>query len=217
MNDLLLNIKKEFRVELRSRYAAAMAVSFAFAIVLVEGLVSHGRVSDPFSASVLLWITCIFPLLITLPHSFFREIDEGTIIILQSRYGSDSVLLSKLIFNSVLALATGGVVILLYVLILNLHIVHLSYFTAVCVFGLISLSCSTAFAAALASMARGRGPLFAIISFPLITPPLTVAVHSAADSFRDGITQSGDIIFLAGYSFVMAGISIILYRNVWNC
>ncbi len=216
VEEIVRNLKKDFRVEFRNRSALNLAVAFAGITTLAISLATGGV---PFPAniqSVVLWIIMFFCAMNGLAHIFVREEEERTSLFLSLNSSHESIFLSKLIFNVIFFLVLQMIVCPLYIFFLQLQIKSPAVFILTILSGGICISAGTTILGAMVSKAGGRGSLFTIISFPVLLPVLWVAIATTTRSLEDeGYSNYGNIIFFLAFSGVIIAISFLLFRYVW--
>jgi heme exporter protein B len=166
--------------------------------------------------AVILWIILFFSAMNGLSHIFTREEEQGTVLFLRITSKPEIVLSSKLIFNITMFFLLQIVIIPLFIFFLNLEIKAFVPFIATLIIGGLAISSSTTILAAIASKAGGKGPLFTIISFPIILPILWIASDSTANSLSDAsYNGSQSIFFLLAFSVCITALSYLLFDYIW--
>lgn len=216
VSDFAKNIKKDFLIEYRS--ASSIASSLAFAVVMVIGvsIISGGRAFGPMAHSVLLWLMVFFSAINSLFHIFQREIDQGTDLMLRVSSAPEMVLLSKMIYNTVLFILLEAVVIPLYCLFGGVVILSYSGFAVNAVCGCVSIALASTALASLASLSGGRGAVFAVISLPVMLPILVTAASGTVQALSRADVPISGAVFLLAFSGFIAAISFMLFRFIWE-
>lgn len=215
--------RKDLRVELRTRYAlnamllfaagTATAVSFA---VPQLGLRRDGDATAIQAA--LLWIALLFAALNSLSRSFVYEEEARTMVALRLSAPPHAVYLGKLLFNLALLFAVELVTTTLFVVLLRIQIGNLALFCAMLALGSLALSTATTILAAIIAKASFKGALFAVLAFPLIVPPLIVAIQGTALALHGSPWAQGAPLLqaLLSYAVVTLVASLMLFRFVWE-
>lgn len=217
IEEIKKNLKKDFLIELRNRSALTISLSFAAVSVIAIGLASRGSGFTAAVHSVLVWVLLFFCAMNSISHIFIREDEESTSNFLRLSASSESIFLSKLIFNIILFLFIEIILLLFYIFFLQPQIFSSAQFSLTALTGGIALSSSTTILGAMVSGARMRGPLFTVISLPVILPVLWISIDSTEKSMTapEGLSY-GNIIFLVAFSLAFSLISLILFRHVWT-
>jgi heme exporter protein B len=211
LRDLIALIKKDCAVEFRSRYTIASALSFSVSIVCMLGILFSGVISGTKMQAALYWLTVTFASMQFLAHLFIREEEEETSLLLQSRFSSDAIFLSKLCVNILLSAIISTIVLFLFLIFLSVEPVDMFALAAISVSGSAAIACVTCFAGSLAARAKGRNALFAILSVPAILPVLVSATHGTTEALT-GSGGGSDALFCVSYAVAAAGVSLLLYR-----
>ncbi|MBN2402265.1 MAG: heme exporter protein CcmB [Spirochaetes bacterium] len=210
------NLKKDYMVEFRNRYSIYVSISFAVISTLSISLASGGILIPQKIQAIILWIILFFSAMSGLPHIFTREEEQETALFLRLNAKPDVIFASKLLFNVTLFLILQIVIIPLYIFFLQLDIKSLSSFILTMFAGGLAMSASTAILAAITAKAKGKGPLFTVISFPVVLPVIWTSVDSTFIALsKTGCEGSNNIIFLFAYSVVITVISYLLFAHIW--
>jgi len=180
---------KDFRLELRSRYALNAILMFGITtLVVVSYSVGQLGLGAGMHAA-LFWIIVFFSAMSGLSQVFVREEESGTAMALRLTAEPEAVFIGKLVYN-------------------------LSLLTL-----LVAMLCgATTIVAAIIARAAVRGTLFAVLSFPILMPLLLVLVAATTSSMEgEPISEiATELQFLAAYPVVMITGSVLLFRFVWN-
>ncbi len=100
----------------------------------------------------------------------------------------------------------------LYVFFLNVDLASLSSFVAATCAGALAIASSTTVLAAIVAKAGGRGSLFTIISFPVVLPPLWIAIGATRASITGNAATEG-VVFLLAFSGALIAVFIYAFRS----
>lgn len=210
--------KKDFSSEIRTRYAANALIMFIIVVIsIIKFSLGEENISNEVNAG-LLWIIIFFSTSNGLSRVFVAEEERGTSLVLKLSAGSKSVLLGKLLFNTILTFIINFFIILLYVLITNLNIKALASFSVVIILGNFGLSAVMTVIAALISKAGSKGTLFPVLSFPLLLPLLLSSI-SATLLTIEGVSFAGiagELQMTASYTIVLITASFLVFDLIWN-
>jgi heme exporter protein B len=214
---------KDLRGELRTRYALnalfLFAVSTAVAVSLGIGpLGSRDEEQWLLVQAAFLWIALLFAALNGLSHSFVREEETRTALALRLAAPTIAIYLGKLLFNLLLLAALATVTTGLFVIFVHVHIGNIALFLALMVAGNLCLATTTTILAAIIARASFKGALFAVLSFPLLLPPLVVCIQATAVALGGGMWAEGgaSLRALLAYAIVTFVASLLLFRFVWD-
>ncbi len=201
INDIIRNLKKDFLIEFRNRFALNISLAFAGITTLAISLAAGGIPFTPKVQSIIIWIIMFFSAMSGLSHIFIREEEENTSIFLKLNSSAETVYISKLIFNLLFFLIIQSIISPLYIFFLQIDVKSPLLFILTVFSGGVSISSSTTFLAAMVSKAGNKGSLFTVISFPILLPALWVAISSTTNSFQTAnYPDYGNILFLLAFS-----------------
>ncbi|MEI8307232.1 MAG: heme exporter protein CcmB [Chloroflexales bacterium] len=214
---------KDLRSELRTRYAlnalVLFAASAAVAVSLGVGFIGLRR-SDEYLLiqSALLWIALLFAALNGLSRGFVYEEETRTMAALRLAAPPIAVYLGKLLFNLALLVLLGSVTSLLFIVLVRVEVGSPLAFTLVLAAGGFCLATATTILAAIIARASFKSALFAVLAFPLLVPPLIVAIQATAltlDTAGMALAMPA-IRTLMAYAVAMLVASLMLFRFVWD-
>lgn len=210
---------KEWRCELRTRYALNTLALFAFTTLVVVssalGPLGTSTVERVTVLPVLLWVVLLFATTAGLPRIFVHEEETGTATALRLAANPAAVFAGKALFNLLLVLALELLVTPLFLIMMQLTVESTGLFVAVLAAGGFGLAAASTLIAAIVGQTRGQGTLFAVLSFPVLLPLLIFAVQLtraavAGEPPGDGLR----VLLLYDGSITVA--SLMLFPVVWN-
>lgn len=215
--------RKDMRAELRTRYAInallLFAVSSVIAISLGVGPIAPLANTDlPMIHAALLWLALLFAAFTGLARAFVQEEESRTALALRLAAPPLAVFVGKLLFNLVLLLALDVVTAPLFVAMLRVRVGNPGLLIALLLAGNLALVASTTLIAAIIARASAKGALFAVLSFPIIIPPMAIAIRGTALALQ-GETWAGglgSIQVLLAFTLALVVASLFLFRSVWE-
>lgn len=210
---------KEFRSEIRTRYALNALVMFVITTLSII-LFALGR--ETVSTDVLsgvLWIIIFFSTMSGLSRTFVSEEERGTSLTLQLIARPSMVYFGKLAFNIVLLSGINVLTVVLYLIVITDFIVR-SYdvFVVTMVLGTIGLSSASTIIAAIIAKANTKGTLYPVLSFPILLPLLMTVIKATVLSVEGAPFEEalGEFQILISYSVVVTAVSYLLFDYVWK-
>jgi heme exporter protein B len=215
--------RKDLRSELRTRYALNTLVLFAactaVAVSLGVGFLGLRRTDEALLIqSALLWIALLFAALSGLARGFVQEEEARTMAALRLAAPAAAVYLGKLLFNLALLAMLSLITSLLFILLVRVQVGSPLAFALVLAAGGLCLATATTILAAIIAKASFKSALFAVLAFPLLVPPLIVAIQGTAltlDSAGMALAMPA-IRTLLAYAVAMFVASLMLFRFVWE-
>lgn len=210
--------EKDVREELRSRYAINMLLMFvASTLFLLLLAVGQESLSESVQ-SALLWVIILFSSVIGLGRGFISEVEQGTVLLLRLHTRASMVYAGKLVFNFFLVLALNSVALIGFVFFLNIETQSPGWLVLILVLGALGISGTTTLLAAIIARTAGKGPLLAVLAFPLLIPLLMSVVEATEIAFQgatwDALEQPCLTLFAFGGAVISA--SVLLFDFVWH-
>lgn len=216
-------LRKDLRSELRTRYAFNTLVLFAAgtAVAVSLGVGFLGLRRDEQSLALqaaLLWVALLFAALNGLARSFVQEEETRTLPALRLAAPATAVYLGKLWFNLALLVLLDLVTTLLFVVFVRVGIGNLGLFISLLAAGSLALATATTILAAIIARASFKSALFAVLAFPLLVPPLVIAIQGTALALGGADWAAGwpALRTLIAYAVATFTASLFLFRFVWE-
>jgi heme exporter protein B len=211
-------LEKDVRLELRTRYAINTLLLFVISALLVVAIAVKNEPLSPSLRSVLLWVVILFSAIAGLSHAFVSEEERGTVLLLQLNAQPSSVLAGKLLFNLMLTFALNTVAALAFWVVIGFQEVDSATLIVILALGAIGLSGATTLLSAIIAKAVNRGPLFAVLSFPILVPLLLSVVNGTRSAIEGaGLdTVTSEVFTLIGYAGVLITASTLLFDYIWK-
>lgn len=208
-------LRKECRSEWRTRYGLNAALLFAVTTLTAVSF-AVGRLGDRTDVlSALLWIVILFAALSSLSHTFVREVEGHTLTLLRMCAGPTPIALGKLLFNLLFLGLIEAVTVPLFLVLMGGPPPHWGVFIGILALGSAALATASTLVGAVIAQSRGRGALFAGVSFPLLLPVLAAAV-SATRAQWVGAPVTFEIRLLAAITLALLAASLLLYDHLWE-
>lgn len=209
--------EKDVRLELRSRYAINMLLMFVAAtLFLIVVSIGNAEIQEQVQAA-LVWMVQVFASVIGLGRGFVSEVEQGTVLMLQLHTRAGMVYAGKLLFNFILLLLVNGLALLAFLFLMNAN-GNAAQLATLLVLGALGLSGTTTLLAAIIARTNQRGPLLAVLAFPMLIP-LLLAVVKATKSTLAGAPWSfiqSEVMTLIAFAGAVITASVLLFDFVWN-
>ena len=166
---------KELKLEWKQRYAFFGLLLYVGCTVIVVGL-AFQRQMNPLSWNILFWIILLFVAINAVAKSFMTESPS------QQRYlytlaGPSAVMLTKILYNTLLLGVIGTLGFTLFSLIGGVKIEELPLFMLIVWVVAWTLAANLTLVSAIASRAENRITLMAVLGFPLTVPVLLTGIR----------------------------------------
>lgn len=209
---------KEWRSELRTRYALNTVGLFAFTTLVVVsmslGPAGASEEARPF-LPVLLWLILLFAASAGLPRTFVHEEEIKTAIALRLTAKPSSLFCGKALYNLTLILALELLITPLYLMVLQMPVVSALELALTLALGGYGLAIGSTLIAAMVGQARARGTLFAVLAFPILLPLLRFAIQATTGTVLDEPVEAA-LSLIAFYDATLTVASLMLFPVIWN-
>lgn len=208
-------LRKECRAEWRTRYGLNAALLFSVtSLASVSFAVGRlGNRTDVLSA--LLWIVLLFAALASLAHAFVRETEGQTMTFLRLVAAPVSIAIGKLLFNALFLIVLEVVTVPLFLVLMGAPPPAWGPFLGLLALGSAALAVTATLVGAIIAQTRGRGALFAGVSFPLLMLVLAAAVSGTRAQWS-GNPVGDELKLLGAYTVAMLAASVLLADHLWN-
>ncbi len=210
--------RKEWQLELRTRYALNTVGLFALTTLVVVsislGPVGASEEARPF-LPVLLWLILLFAASAGLPRTFVHEEEIGTAIALRLSARPSSLFCGKALYNLTLILALELLITPLFVAMLQLPVAAPFELFLTLVLGGYGLAIGSTVIAAMVAQARARATLFAVVAFPILLPLLKFAIEATIGTVsNEPVEALLSLIFSFDAMLTIGG--LMLFPVIWN-
>jgi heme exporter protein B len=210
---------KDARCELRTPSALAAVALFALTTLVVVSLglgpVGAAAAEGAGVLPALLWIVLLFAAAAGLPRGFAREEESHTATALRLAATPSALYCGKLAFNTALLLAIDALVGPLFLALLQLEVRSPGDLAVALLVGGYGLAAGSTLIAAIVAQTRGSGPLFAVLSFPILVPLLLLAIELTRGAV-EGVPPDGVLRQIVLYDGAVTVAGFLLFPAVWH-
>jgi heme exporter protein B len=211
-------IRKDLIIEWRQKYAIngiILYLASAIFIVYLGFQVNHGIVT-PEVWITLFWIIILFTAVNAVAKSFILEKEERTLYFYNIA-SPEAIILSKIIYNSMLMIVLGALGLLFYSIVFQNEVVDQALFLITLLLGAIGFAIIFTMISGIASKASNGGALMAILGFPVMLPMLLVMIRlstKALSGMQEQVTD--DLLILAALNMLTLATAYILFPYIWR-
>lgn len=224
LRHVLDHLRKDLRLEWRSRDSINGMLFFALLVVVVFGLAfdptSYPTTARQISGGIL-WVALLFASITALNQSWARELRNQVLEAQRMAPSPASALfLGKAVANMLFVLVVEAVLGPIFIVFFNLHALGNVWLLALILpLGTWALVVNGTFFAALGLRARNRELLLPLLLLPISLPALLAMVQATTGVLTadlDSIQIATWIKQLAGYDIIFTTICILLFETVLN-
>jgi heme exporter protein B len=213
--EISMLISRDIKLELRQKFAINGLLLYVVSTIFVCYL-SFRRLTDVPTWNALLWIILLFTAVNAATKNFSTE-SRGRLLYYYTLASARAVILSRMIYNSLLMLLISLAGYLIYMLLIGDLVADKPYFFLGLLLGSLGFSGVLTLVAAIAARTHNV-TLMAILSFPVIIPLLLVLIRFSKNAV-DGIAHSVQdpyIIGLLAMNVVVAALAWVLFPFLWK-
>ncbi len=206
---------KELKLEMRNKYALGGILLYVVSTVFISYL-SFKKMVTPATWNALFWIILLFASINAVAKSFISE-TRGKLLYLYTLTSPQAVIISKILYNSLLLMILSALCLMVYSLIIGNIVKDMPLFLITLLFGSVGFSSLLTMVSAIASKANNNFTLMAILSFPIIIPLLMVLIKLSKNAI-DGLEQwdLNYLLILLLLNMIIIALSYLLFRYLWR-
>jgi len=174
IKDIKLLLAKDIKLELKQSYTLNSILLYAFSTVFISYLSFNGTIETA-TWNALFWIILLFTSINAVVKSFVQE-SPARHLYYFTLTGPQAVIMSKIIYNSLLMLIITFLTFLFYMFYLGNQIEHYLLYFASLAFGALGFASLLTMVSAISSRSNNNFGLMAILSFPIILPMLITVI-----------------------------------------
>lgn len=167
--------------------------------------------------NALFWIIQLFAAVNAVVRSFVLE-NRGRQYFYYFLASAEAIILSKIIYNTLLLVALAGLNFVLFVAFLGNPVGDIPLFLLALFLGALSFAATLTLLAAIAAKTDNAGTLLAVLGFPLMLPTLLLLIklsHNALDGLP--LAASYDELYvLLALNTIVVSLSWILFPYIWR-
>jgi len=207
---------KEVRLELRQKYAISGILLYVISTVFVVYITLGQQIGGAVWAA-LFWIIVLFASVNAVAKSFVQESPKRQLYY-YSLANPSSVILSKMLYNSLLLLAISFLAFGAFSIVVGNPIEDMLLFSQTLALGSIGFSITFTFISAISAKAIQSATLMAILSFPVIIPMLMTLMRltKIALNLMTDSAYYKDMLILLCIDVILGTLAFILFPYLWR-
>jgi heme exporter protein B len=217
--NLLGLLKKEFVLELRRKSVISGLALYLFSLVFICYLTFSLKQNtiSPVTWSALFWLTVLFSVVNSVAKSFIGE-KKGALIYYYMIASPQQIIISKIIYNSILCLVISLAAYFLFSVFIFNPIQDQIVFMGAMMLTSIGFSTSLSFISGIAAKANNSNVLMAVLSFPVVISILLMAVRVTKNAV-DGIDRTAsydELLNLVAINCIAGALAYVLFPYIWR-
>lgn len=216
---LLELIRKEFVLELRRKSVVAGLGLYLFSLIFICYLafgLRQAAISETTWAA-LFWLVVLFSVVNSVAKSFIGE-RKGVFIYLYSVCSPQQIILSKMLYNSLLAFLLSVIGYVLFAVFIFNPVKDQLLFGVLLLLTSTGFSVSLSLISGIASKANNSNVLMAVLSFPVVISILLMAVRTTGNVLN-GLERSAsynELLNLLAINCIAGALAYILFPYIWR-
>jgi heme exporter protein B len=216
LREIAALLRKDLLLEFRQRYALFSILLYVVATVYISYLI-FSTITDARTWSALFWIILVFAAINSTVKSFSNE-SENRFWYYFQLVSPQAVILSKIIYNTLLIWVISLITYLVYSWFIGNAISNHLHFTLVILLGSASFSGILTVVSAIAVKTNNNTTLMAILSIPLLLPAVIVIVKASQLALM-GMNLQQNLAYLGGLLLLNAlvtAMGYLLFPYIWR-
>jgi heme exporter protein B len=219
LSTLTVLIAKEFTLELRQKSVIAGIGLYLFSLTFICYLTFSLRhnVINATIWSALFWLTILFCVVNSVAKSFIGE-KKGLGLYYYSIAGANAVILSKIIYNTILCFVLSISGYGLFMIFIGNPVQDQLIFLGCLILTSVGFAASLTLISAIASKTNHSNVLMAVLSFPVVISILLMAIK-ITKNVLDGLERStsyDELINLLAINCILTGLAYLLFPYIWR-
>lgn len=210
---------KELRLELRRQSVISGIGLYMVSLIFICYLTFSLRRDSINEAtwSALYWLTVLFSVVNSVAKSFIGE-KKGTAIYYYSVSSPGAIIISKIIYNTILCFVLSVTGFILFQIFIDNPIDDYAFFLLLLLLTSIGFSGALTLISGIAAKANNSNILMAVLSFPIIISILLMAIR-VTKNVLDGIDRSAsqdELLNLLAINAIVGTLAGLLFPYVWR-
>lgn len=212
-------LRKEFTLELRRKSVIAGIGLYLFSLVFICYITFSLRQQSINAAtwSALFWLSLLFAMVNSLAKSFIGE-RKGLAIYYYQVASPQSIILSKIAYNTLLAIVLSLSAVALFALFIGNPVQNFWLFLLTLLLTSAGFASSLSLISALAAKANNSSVLMAVLSFPVLISILLMAIRVTKNAV-DGIeaaASADELLNLLAINCISTALAYLLFPYIWR-
>lgn len=212
-------LQKELKIELRRKSVIAGIGLYLLSLVFICYLTFSLRNNSINAAtwSALFWFIILFSVVNSIAKSFIGE-KRGLSLYYYTLASPQAIILSKIIYNTMLAIVLSFTAFGLFSLFIGNPIQDLPLFLGTVLLSSIGFASSLSLLSGIASKANNSNILMAVLSFPVLISILLMTIRITKNSL-DGIERSAsydELMNLLAINCIATALAYLLFPYIWR-
>lgn len=206
---------KDVILEWRSKYAINGILLYVVSTVFV--CYQAFQSLDATTWNVLFWIILLFASINAISKSFVQE-SSARQLYYYTIVSAQAVILSKIVYNSLLMVALAGLALTVYTVIFGNPLADTPLYLLGVLLGSVSFATVFTMVAGISAQAGHNTTLMSVLSFPIVIPLLIVLIELSSNAMQGVERQESlpEILVLIAINVIAISVSLLLFPYLWR-
>lgn len=206
---------KDMVLEWRSKYAINGILLYVVSTIFV--CYQAFRSIEPTTWNVLFWIILLFASINAISKSFIQE-SPARQLYYYTIVSAKAVILSKMIYNSLLMILLAGLALLVYTVIFGNPLADPLLYLLAVLLGAISFASVFTMVSGISAKAGHNTTLMSVLSFPIIIPLLIILIELSNNAMNGAPRAESypELAVLFAINIISVAISLLLFPYLWR-
>lgn len=206
---------KDMVLEWRSKYAINGILLYAVSTIFV--CYQAFQSLDPTTWNVLFWIILLFTAINAISKSFVQE-SPSRQLYYYSIVNAKAVILSKMIYNSLLMVILATLALIIYMVIFGNPLADPVLYVVAVLLGAISFASVFTMVSGISAKAGHNTTLMSVLSFPIIIPLLIILIELSGNAMNGASRTESypELAVLIAINIISIAISLLLFPYLWR-
>ncbi|MGK7395701.1 MAG: heme exporter protein CcmB [Candidatus Cyclobacteriaceae bacterium M3_2C_046] len=219
VRETIILFKKELKLEWRQKFAFNSILLYLGSTIFIAYLSFNVKAGSimPEVWNALFWIIILFTAVNAIAKSFMLE-KSGRLIYYYVISSPQSVIISKIIYNSLLMITLGLLGFWIYNIVFNNPVKDQLLFYLDILMASLGFSVTLTMISSIAAKAANSHTLMTILSLPIIVPVLLMIIKIANNAI-EGMARSAsqdELVTLAALIIMIGALAYILFPYLWR-
>lgn len=212
-------IAKEVKLELRRKAVISGIGLFVVSLIFICYLsfkLRQAQINET-TWSALFWLTILFSVVNSVAKSFIGE-KKGLTIYYYSVASAPTIILAKIVYNTILCLVLSLAGLLLFQLFIDNPVHDYVIFISTLVLTSIGFSASLTLISGISAKANNSNILMAVLSFPVVIGILLMAIKITKNVLDDLDSSASydELLNLLAINCIMTSLAYLLFPYIWR-
>lgn len=217
LQEIILVFKKEITIAMRFKGTWLTMLMFSATAISLISLTLKGTIEGSGQISAIFWTVIFFSAATGVDRLFMEEEFSGAIKLLKIYGASQAIIFGKMLYGFLLLLILSVFTSTLFFALLNVSLAPSATiaFVLTLFLGVLGLSISGTFLAAISAASKVKSGLFTILMLPVTLPIILLGADVTSMAFEGKSAEFSGFIPMILYDLILTTSASILFDYIW--